>query len=591
MGEKMELEPRMPFTSGENVGPYRVIGQLGQGGMATVFKAYHAALDRYVAIKVLHPAFMEDPNFLARFQREARVVAKLDHPSIVPIYDFADHHGQPYLVMKFIEGETLKARLERSPLSKQEGLKIVESVGAALGYAHKRGILHRDVKPSNVLLSPDGNTYLADFGLARIAQAGESTLSSDMMLGTPQYISPEQARGERNLDEGTDIYSFGVVLYELVVGRVPFSSDTPFSIIHDHIYTPLPLPRAVNPRVPEAVQRVLLKALAKDRMDRFATVEEIVAAFKAGISDVSTEKIPDFATVTLPPATRPVAMREDTVAAVEVEPPPETAGHAATAPPAPGVVRKPRRTWIWAVAGLAITCLCGLGFLLVARQLGQEGNGVAGQETPAASPAAAEEENPTVRQARAAVEADPENPQAHLDLAIALREAGLAGPAEEQFVAAGDLYRQEQRYPEAAQAYSMAVDHRGGSATNAPGLVDRLMESLFLGAETEATWAVVNDLRQRYPDWDVLLPVAARSLVQQDRVAQAMELVNATLANKPNDPVALAVLAEINIRDNKPDQAREHIERALGQPILPEWLRLYLESLIQGTQPRTRGTP
>jgi len=305
MGETMDLEPRMPFTVGENVGPYRVIEQLGQGGMATVFKAYHAALDRYVAIKVLHPAFMEDPNFLARFQREARVVAKLDHPCIVPIYDFADHHGQPYLVMKFIEGETLKARLARSPLSKQEGLKIVESVGAALGYAHRRGILHRDVKPSNVLLSPDGNIYLADFGLARIAQAGESTLSSDMMLGTPQYISPEQARGERNLDEGTDIYSFGVVLYELVVGRVPFSSDTPFSIIHDHIYTPLPLPRAVNPRVPEAVQRVLLKALAKDRVDRFATVDEIVAAFKAGISDVPTDKIPNFATVTLPPTPMP----------------------------------------------------------------------------------------------------------------------------------------------------------------------------------------------------------------------------------------------------------------------------------------------
>ncbi|MCJ7708662.1 MAG: protein kinase, partial [Anaerolineales bacterium] len=420
----------MPFTIGENVGPYRVMEQLGQGGMATVFKAYHAALDRYVAIKVLHQAFMEDPNFLARFQREARVVAKLDHPSIVPIYDFADHRGQPYLVMKFIEGETLKARLARSPLSKQEGLKIVESVGAALGYAHRRGILHRDVKPSNVLLSPDGDIYLADFGLARIAQAGESTLSSDMMLGTPQYISPEQARGERNLDEGTDIYSFGVVLYELVVGRVPFSSDTPFSIIHDHIYTPLPMPRAVNPRVPEAVQRILLKALAKERVDRFASVEEFVAAFKVAISDVPTDKIPTFATVTLPPATRPGAMREDTVAAVEVEPPPETAGYAATAPPASGVVRKPRRTWIWAVAGLAITCLCVMGFLLVARQLGPEGSGVAGQETPAASPVAAEGENPMVLQARAAVEADPANPQAHLDLAIALREAGLAGLAE-----------------------------------------------------------------------------------------------------------------------------------------------------------------
>jgi len=242
----------MAFAPGENVGPYRIIEQLGQGGMASVFKAYHPALDRYVAIKVLHPAFMDDPSFLSRFQREARVVAKLEHPHIVPIYDFAEHHSQPYLVMKFIEGMTLKARLAEGPLSKEGALRVVEAIGNALAYAHAQGVLHRDIKPSNVLLSPDGSIYLADFGLARIAQAGASTLSKDVLLGTPQYISPEQAKGTQELDEGTDIYSFGVVLYELVVGRVPFNADTPFSIIHDHIYTPLPLPRKVNPKVPEA---------------------------------------------------------------------------------------------------------------------------------------------------------------------------------------------------------------------------------------------------------------------------------------------------------------------------------------------------
>jgi serine/threonine protein kinase len=139
----------MPIAIGENVGPYRIVAQLGQGGMAPVFKAYHASLDRYVAIKVLHPAFMEDPNFLARFQREARVVARLDHPNIVPIFDFSEHDAQPCLVMKFIEGETLKARLARAPLTREEGLRIVEAVGSGLAYAHKQGILHRDIKPSN----------------------------------------------------------------------------------------------------------------------------------------------------------------------------------------------------------------------------------------------------------------------------------------------------------------------------------------------------------------------------------------------------------------------------------------------------------
>src|SRR5512134_486854 len=270
----------MSFNVGENVGPYRIIEQLGQGGMATVFKASHASLDRYVAIKVLHPAFGEEPSFEARFQREARLVAKLEHPNIVPIYDYAEHEKRPYLVMKFIEGETLKARLDRGPLTSKEILSVAEAVGSALAYAHKRNVLHRDIKPSNVLVAEDGQIYLADFGLARIAQLGESTLSGDMIIGTPQYISPEQAMGVNDLDERTDLYSFGVMLYEMVVGKVPFNADTPFSVIHDHIYTPLPLPHSVNPQVPEAVERVLLKALAKDRLDRYETVDEMVAAFK-----------------------------------------------------------------------------------------------------------------------------------------------------------------------------------------------------------------------------------------------------------------------------------------------------------------------
>ncbi len=156
---------------------------------------------------------------------------------------------------------------------------MVDSVGAALSYAHAQGVLHRDVKPSNVLLATDGRIYLADFGLARMAEAGESTISSDVMLGTPQYISPEQASGRRDLDNGTDIYSFGILLYELIVGKVPYAADTPYSIIHDHIYAPLPLPRSIKPEIPEAVERVLLKALAKERSDRFSDIAALLEAW------------------------------------------------------------------------------------------------------------------------------------------------------------------------------------------------------------------------------------------------------------------------------------------------------------------------
>lgn len=339
----------MSFNTGETVGPYRVLEQLGQGGMATVYKAYHASLDRYVAIKVLHQAFLEDPNFLARFQREARLVAKLEHPNIVPIYDYAEHEGRPYLVMKFIEGETLKARLQRGPLTPAEVERIFEQVGAGLAYAHKQGILHRDIKPSNVILAKDGGIFLADFGLARIAQAGESTLTSDMVLGTPQYISPEQALGKNNLDEGTDIYSLGVMLYEMTTGRVPFSADTPFSVIHDHIYTPLPLPTDVNPNLSAEIERILLKALSKERADRYPDVPAFVTAFKEAWSEnaptqAAPKTIPASETSTLPPASS--ATLKAPAAAPQIS---DT--------PAPAAPRsKPSRWWWLALPAVLLLC-------------------------------------------------------------------------------------------------------------------------------------------------------------------------------------------------------------------------------------------
>ncbi|MDR3577763.1 MAG: serine/threonine-protein kinase [Anaerolineaceae bacterium] len=273
----------MPFAVGETVGAYNLVAQLGQGGMATVYKAYHSSLDRFVAIKVLHYAFMDDPNFLARFQREARVVAKLEHPNIVPVYDFSEFEGRPYLVMKFIEGETLKDRLEKGPLAAPDILRVVDSVGAALAYAHRQNILHRDIKPSNVLLGQDGQIYLADFGLARLVETGESSLTADRMVGTPQYISPEQALSKPDLDARSDIYSFGVMLYELTVGKVPFNAESPFSIIHDQIYTPLPMPRQLNPQISKLLEQVLLKALAKDPNERYSDVNALVQSFHSAL--------------------------------------------------------------------------------------------------------------------------------------------------------------------------------------------------------------------------------------------------------------------------------------------------------------------
>ncbi|HFE66997.1 MAG TPA: serine/threonine protein kinase, partial [Chloroflexi bacterium] len=239
----------MAFETGSQVGQYIIEEKLGQGGMATVYKARHQRLDRHVAIKVLHPAFKDDESFLRRFTREAQVVARLEHPNIVPVYDFAEFEGHPYLVMRYVDGETLKDAESRGQLSLTEINRIAQAVADALDYAHRQGVLHRDVKPSNILLTKGGGVYMADFGLARMTQAGESTMSQDMIMGTPQYISPEQAKGVKELDGRTDVYSFGIVVYEMLTGQVPFQSDTGYSIIHAQIFDPPPNPSSINDKI------------------------------------------------------------------------------------------------------------------------------------------------------------------------------------------------------------------------------------------------------------------------------------------------------------------------------------------------------
>ena len=274
----------MALSEGQLLGPYRIEAPMGQGGMATIYRATQQRLGRVVAIKMLHPVFLQDTTFLARFEREAQIVARLDHPHIVPVYDFSDYNGQPYLVMKYIDGTTLKMAQADGPLPPAEILRLLTPIADALDYAHRQGVLHRDIKPSNILIAGDGTPWLTDFGLARMAALGSSTLSGDMMLGTPHYISPEQALGSQNLTAATDLYSFGVVLYALVTGRVPFTGDTPYAIVHAHIYDPLPAPRSINPNIAPAVEAVLVKALSKEPAQRYPTAAALIEAYRAALN-------------------------------------------------------------------------------------------------------------------------------------------------------------------------------------------------------------------------------------------------------------------------------------------------------------------
>ena len=279
----------MGFVVGESVGPYKITEYVAQGGMATIFKAYQATLDRYVALKVIHPALKQDQAFVARLKREAAIIAKLNHPNIVSVYDFGDDDGLPYLVLQFVQGKTLKDVMRDEQFTAPQILKIIRPVARALAYAHDKGVLHRDVKPSNVLIDQDGQVYLSDFGLARITQSGESTMSQDMMIGSPQYISPEQARGE-NVGPGTDIYSLGVVMYEMFAGRVPFQGDTPYATILAQIGTPPPPPRSINPQIRPVVEQVLLKALAKEPTERYGTMREMLKALENAVQGPREEE-------------------------------------------------------------------------------------------------------------------------------------------------------------------------------------------------------------------------------------------------------------------------------------------------------------
>ncbi len=277
---------------GRSLGKYRVLEPLGRGGMARVYRAYHPQLDRYVAIKVLRSDLVEEEEFLARFRREARAVAALRHPNIVQVFDFDVQDGVYYMVMELLEGDSLRTRLndyrtrdEQVPWG--EVVRILLDVLDGLTYAHSEGMVHRDVKPANVLLTRRGQAVLTDFGIAQIIGGTRYTVSGALM-GTLNYMSPEQGL-EGQCDVRSDIYSLGIVFYEMLTGDPPFDAETPLAILMKHVNDPLPLPRQINPAIPEPFERVVLKALSKRREHRYQSTEEMAGALRGAAQEAGIE--------------------------------------------------------------------------------------------------------------------------------------------------------------------------------------------------------------------------------------------------------------------------------------------------------------
>ncbi len=261
---------------GRKLGGYEITEWLGRGGMASVYKAVDPSGSVHVAIKVLPPTLAEYPQFSERFQQEARVVMRLEHPHIVPVTEVQEVGDYAFQVMPYYALGSLADQLRSWTPTLEEAARLVRQAGSALDYAHRQGIVHRDVKTSNILLDDNGEAMLSDFGLALILDASFS-LTGSAILGTPAYISPEQAQGHR-VDAHSDQYSLGIVLFRLATGRLPFEDENPMAVVLKHINQPLPSPRSLNPEVPEGLERVILKATAKDQGDRFDSVAEMTDA-------------------------------------------------------------------------------------------------------------------------------------------------------------------------------------------------------------------------------------------------------------------------------------------------------------------------
>ncbi|MBI3162113.1 MAG: protein kinase [Chloroflexi bacterium] len=258
------------------IGRYEIKSELGRGGMATVYRGYDPSFDREVAIKVLPREMMHDPQFRVRFEREIKMIAGLEHPSIVPVYDVGDEDGQPYFVMRFMTGGSLSDMIDKGKVPMQETARIVERIALGLTHAHKKGIVHRDLKPDNILFDENGDPFISDFGVAKLTES-TGNLTGSGVIGTPAYMSPEQAQGN-DIDGRSDVYGLGVIVYQMLSGSQPYNADTPMGVVVKHITEPVPEILKMIPDLPHEVDGIIKLSMAKDRNKRYASAVDLAKA-------------------------------------------------------------------------------------------------------------------------------------------------------------------------------------------------------------------------------------------------------------------------------------------------------------------------
>ena len=281
----------MASLIGQRLDRYEILSLLGEGGMATVYRARQANMKRDVAVKVIESKLARNPDFVKRFEREAQTVASLSHIHILKVFDYGQQGDLIYLVMELLTGGSLADLIGKGPLSPDLTSRMLDQVASALDYAHSLGIIHRDLKPQNVLLDGQGNIHLTDFGIVKLLAETTALTQSGVAMGTPTYMSPEQWKGQP-ADARTDIYALGVMLFEMLTGRVPFKADTPFGLMHQHVYDPPPSVLGLRSDVPPGVDTAISKALAKDRDERFASAETMATAFRTALAGQLPATVP-----------------------------------------------------------------------------------------------------------------------------------------------------------------------------------------------------------------------------------------------------------------------------------------------------------